>query len=115
MAIADSGPDPEQRASQSELAELLEGAVLGLPDQYRAVVMMRDVEELNTRETAEVLGLSEENVKVRLHRGHALMQDWLLTRVGTGGKKAFPFMGQRCDRVVSVVLQRLQIAKSFPV
>src|SRR5512137_1153443 len=105
--LPSSAPNPEQSASQSELSRLLEGAVLALPVQYRAVVMMRDVEELSTTETAEVLNLSEENVKVRLHRGRAMMRKELFARVGAGAKDAFPFMGARCDRVVEKVLQRL--------
>jgi len=99
--------DPEQNASHEETAELLEAAVLRLPEQYRAVVMLRDIEELSTSETADALELSEENVKVRLHRGHAMMREWLLARVGSSGKSAFPFMGERCDRVVQGVMARL--------
>jgi RNA polymerase sigma-70 factor, ECF subfamily len=105
--LPSSAPNPEQSASQSELSRLLESAVLALPVQYRAVVMMRDVEELSTTETAEALELSEENVKVRLHRGRAMMRKELFARVGAGAKDAFPFMGARCDRVVEKVLQRL--------
>ena len=108
MKNIDTALDPEETAAYSETAELLEKAVLQLPEQYRTVVMMRDVEELSTKETADALELSEENVKVRLHRGHAIMRSWLLTRVGASGKTAFPFMGERCDRVVSRVMERLQ-------
>jgi RNA polymerase sigma-70 factor (ECF subfamily) len=107
MKTASGALDPEQNASHSETAELLEAAVLGLPEQYRAVVMLRDVEELSTTETADVLEMSEENVKVRLHRGHAMMRSWLLERVGSSGMSAFPFMGERCDRVVQRVMERL--------
>ena len=108
MKTVDTTLDPEQKAACSETAELLETAVLELPEQFRTVVMLRDVEEMSTKETAEVLELSEENVKIRLHRGHALMREWLLARVGSSGKRAFSFLGARCDRVVSRVLQRLQ-------
>jgi RNA polymerase sigma-70 factor (ECF subfamily) len=108
MKTVDSAPDPEQSASRSELSELLQEAVLGLPEHFRAVVMLRDVEEMSTSETAEALELSEENVKVRLHRGHAMMRGWLLERVGTSAKNAFPFMGERCDRVVHGVFERLE-------
>lgn len=108
MNAIDTALDPEAKAAHSETADLLEAAVLQLPEQYRSVVMLRHVEEMSTRETAKVLELSEENVKVRLHRGHALMRGWLLAKVGASGKKAFPFMGERCDRVVSRVMERLQ-------
>jgi RNA polymerase sigma-70 factor (ECF subfamily) len=107
MTIADTSPDPEQSASQSELNHLLQEALLRLPLQYRAVVMLRDVEDLSTSETASALDLTEDNVKIRLHRGRAMMRGWLYACVGTEAKNAFPFMGARCDRVVHAVLARL--------
>lgn len=70
--------------------------------------MLRDVEELSTAETAAALELTEQNVKVRLHRGRAMMRDRLFARVGASGKSAFPFMGVRCDRIVSGVFARLR-------
>lgn len=104
--------DPEESASQAELARLLEQSLMKLPEQYRTVVMLRDVEDLSTSETADALGLSEENVKVRLHRGRSLMRRDLLERAGTTAKEMFPFMGQRCDRVVRGVFYRLCLAEA---
>jgi RNA polymerase sigma-70 factor (ECF subfamily) len=106
--IAETSLDPEQRASNAELGQLLEEAVLRLPEQYRTIIMLRDVEELSTAETAAALELTEQNVKVRLHRGRAMMRDRLFARVGASGKNAFPFMGVRCDRIVSGVFARLR-------
>jgi RNA polymerase sigma-70 factor (ECF subfamily) len=99
--------DQEQTASTSELGHLLEEALLALPEQFRAVVMLRDVEELSTEETAEVLEISEDNVKIRLHRGRAMVRSWLFQRVGAKAKDAFPFMGARCGHVVRNVFARL--------
>jgi RNA polymerase sigma-70 factor (ECF subfamily) len=99
--------DPEQNASTAQLREFLEEAVLNLPESYRTVIMLRDIEELSTAETAEALDLTEDNVKVRLHRGHGMIRDWLFERIGTKAKEAFPFMGIRCDRVVQEVFHRL--------
>jgi RNA polymerase sigma-70 factor (ECF subfamily) len=107
MNAMEPSPDPEQRASVMELGRLLEEAVLELPGQYRSVIMLRDIEELSTAETAAALELTEENVKIRLHRGRAMMCDRLDARVGSQVKAAFPFMGFRCDRVVWEVLSRL--------
>jgi RNA polymerase sigma-70 factor, ECF subfamily len=107
MSVVETSLDPEQRTSLGELGQLLEEAVLDLPDQYRTVVMLRDVEELSTSETAAALDLTEQNVKVRLHRGRALMRERLVARVGLSAKNAFPFMGSRCDRVVFGVFVRL--------
>lgn len=108
MNMVEPSLDPEQSASRAELGLLLEQAVLGLPEAYRAVVMLRDVEELSTAETAEALELTQENVKIRLHRGHAMMREMLFERVGTKAKAAFPFMGERCDRIVRGVFTRLE-------
>jgi RNA polymerase sigma-70 factor (ECF subfamily) len=108
MSVVETSLDPEQRASLAELGHLLEEAVLDLPDQYRTVIMLRDVEELSTAETAAALDLTEQNVKVRLHRGRAMMRNRLFARVGARGKHAFPFMGARCDRVVLGFFARLR-------
>jgi RNA polymerase sigma-70 factor, ECF subfamily len=107
MNVVETSPDPEQTASRAELGQLLEEALLDLPEQYRIVVMLRDIEELSTSETAAALDLTEHNVKVRLHRGRAMARGWLFARVGANAKNAFPFMGVRCDRVVQGVFARV--------
>ena len=103
------GDDPEHATSRAQLREMLEAAVLSLPEQYRTVLMMRDVEQMSTAETAEALNLTEENVKVRLHRGRALIRRDLTSRVGAAAKDAFLFMGPRCDRIVKRVFERLSL------
>jgi RNA polymerase sigma-70 factor (ECF subfamily) len=100
-------PNPEQNASSAQLRDFLEQAVLDLPEQYRTVIMLRDIEELSTAETADVLDLTVENVKIRLHRGHGMIRNWLFERIGAKAKEAFPFMGVRCDRVVQAVFCRI--------
>ena len=67
-------PNPEQKASNSEIRRLLEEAVDSLPDNYRTVFMLRDIEEMSTTDAADVLEITEENVKVRLHRARALLR-----------------------------------------
>ena len=114
LNMAETSPDPEQITTRAELRQLLEEAILDLPEQYRAVLMLRDVEELSTAETADALSLTEENVKVRLHRGHGMVRSWLLARVGANAKDAFPFMGLRCDRVVRNVLAKVAGSCSTP-
>ncbi|HVT98015.1 MAG TPA: RNA polymerase sigma factor [Acidobacteriaceae bacterium] len=99
--------DPEQNTAHSEVSGMLEEALLNLPEMYRTVVMLRDVEELSTAETAASLEISEQNVKVRLHRGRALARKALMEKVGASAKTAFPFMGERCDRIVAGVFARL--------
>lgn len=108
MNMAEPSPGPEDNASRAETRLLLEEALLGIPEQYRIVVTLRDVEDLSTAETASALELTEENVKVRLHRGREMVRNRLLSRIGAGAKEAFPFMGVRCDRVVAAVFARLE-------
>jgi RNA polymerase sigma-70 factor, ECF subfamily len=99
--------DPEQLAGNAELRLLLEEAVAGLPEGYRSVFMLREVEQMSTQETAEVLDLTEATVKVRLHRAHALLRRALYERTGATATHAFAFAAPRCDRVVSAVFHRL--------
>lgn len=107
MNLPAHGPDPEQHASRSEVSQLLEKAILALPENYRAVLMMRDIEEMSTADTAAALSISEENVKTRLHRGHALLRRELMAEAGKNRSQAFAFMGARCDRMVREVLYRI--------
>jgi RNA polymerase sigma-70 factor (ECF subfamily) len=106
-ALHSTSPDPEKQASDRELGALLQSAVLSLPPKYRAVLMLRDIEEMSTADTADSLEISEENVKVRLHRARALLRRELFARAGEQRSEAFPFMGMRCDRVVEAVMRRL--------
>jgi RNA polymerase sigma-70 factor (ECF subfamily) len=98
---------PEQQASNRELGDLLERAILALPETYRTVIIMRDIEEMTTAETSEVLGITEENVKVRLHRARMLLRDELYSRAGASSTAAFAFHAVRCDRVVKAVMERI--------
>jgi RNA polymerase sigma-70 factor (ECF subfamily) len=107
MNFAATSLNPEERTSVSELGKALEEAILSIPEQYRLVLMMRDVEQLSTLETASALQLTEQNVKVRLHRARALVRKQLFARAGEQAPSAFGFMGVRCDRVVSRVLETI--------
>ncbi|HEX6836822.1 MAG TPA: RNA polymerase sigma factor [Polyangia bacterium] len=98
---------PEQYANRRELSGILEAAVDGLPEIYRVVFMMREVEQLSTSECAEVLELSEEAVKVRLHRARAMLREGLFARVDKSLSSTFPFLGARCDRIVAAVMAKL--------
>jgi RNA polymerase sigma-70 factor (ECF subfamily) len=103
-----AGPDPEQQASTSELRRLLEQAIGSLPQTYRVVLMLRDVEGMDTTETALTLAISEENVKIRLHRARAMLRRKLFATVGEQRTEAFLFHAVRCDRVVRNVLARIR-------
>jgi RNA polymerase sigma-70 factor, ECF subfamily len=106
--FASSTPSPEQLASNSELRTLLEQAVEKLPDSYRAVFVLRDVEQMSAPDAAEVLEITEDNVKVRLHRARALLRKILYARAGIESTAMFDFNAVRCDRIVKNVLARIE-------
>jgi RNA polymerase sigma-70 factor, ECF subfamily len=106
--LASLAPDPERQATNMEIRSLLEEAVERLPDVYRTIFMLRDVEETSTSDTADILKISEENVKVRLHRARALLRKSLYARAGMERKEAFNFHAVRCDRVVKNVFERIE-------
>ncbi len=72
---------PSEALERKELGSLLRGAIEGLPAIYRNVVLLRDIEEMDVRETAAALGITEGAVKVRLHRARALLQRDLAPRL----------------------------------
>ncbi len=107
--FASLAPSPEQHASNLEVRRLLEDAIAKLPDSYRTVFMLRDVEEMSTADTADVLEISEENVKIRLHRARVLLRRSLYAQAGSERNQAFHFDAVRCDRVVKNVFERIQL------
>jgi len=101
--------NPEEQLFGKQMQVLLEAAIDTLPQAYRSVFVMREIEELSTAETADALGLSEEVVKTRLHRARAMLQTDLYSRVGATTPSAFEFHLSRCDRVVNAVLARILV------
>jgi RNA polymerase sigma-70 factor (ECF subfamily) len=71
------------------------------------VFVLREVEGLSTADTAASLGISEELVKVRLHRARAELRRLLDARVGAATREIYGFHLSRCDRVVAAVLARI--------
>jgi len=100
-------PDPERQAYAQELHRVLEEAVDTLPETYRAVFMLRDIEGLSTAETGDGLGLGAEAVKTRLHRARAMIRRAVTARIGDTTAGAFQFQAPRCDRVVAAVLAKI--------
>ncbi len=110
--LVSTDADPERRAYGRELGRLLEQAVDALPEAYRTVFMLRDIEGLSTVETAAGLDLGEEAVKTRLHRARGMVRRAITDRLGSAGGEAFQFQAPRCDRIVAAVLT--EIRRRFP-
>jgi RNA polymerase sigma-70 factor (ECF subfamily) len=106
MSANDRGP--EHNAIQHDLQNVLEAAIATLPESFRSVLVLRDVEGLSTAETAESLGISEALVKTRLHRAHAALRREMIHRTDTVLTQSFQFHLSRCDRVVEAVFQRIR-------
>lgn len=100
-------PSPESVAADHELRVVLEDAIDRLPDIYRAVMVMRDVELMSSEETAEVLAIDVGTVRVRLHRARKMVRRDLSSRFDAQNVDAFAFDGARCDRLVAAVFRRL--------
>lgn len=103
---ADPALTPEEYFSLTETRQILESMIDMLPEPYRMVQIMRDVEGMSVAETAECLGISQENVKVRLHRARGLLRKRLYELFGSKVSDLFRFHLRRCDRVVQRVSVR---------
>ena len=103
---------PEAAAYGRELGGLLESAVGALPESFRSVFMLRDVEGMSTSETAESLGINEDTVKTRLFRARAQLRRLLTAQIGAEAPAAFQFPATRCDRVVRHVMERIAVLHS---
>ncbi len=102
-----SGSSPEQLTSDVEMRVLLESAVDALPDDFRAVFVLRAVEGMSGAEVAESLGIAEETVKTRLFRARGRLQETLLASFEPTLPAVYEFHLTRCDRVVAAVFQRI--------
>jgi RNA polymerase sigma-70 factor, ECF subfamily len=105
--FAAEGPDPERLAASGELRQLLTAAVDALPQEFRSVFVLREVEGLSTAATAACLAIRPETVKTRLHRARLQLQETLGPHLLASSPTLFEFDGGRCDRVVGQVLARL--------
>jgi DNA-directed RNA polymerase specialized sigma24 family protein len=88
----------------NELKSILENSITRLPQKYRVVFVMRELENLSTTETSECLSISETNVKVRLNRAKEMLRDSLIK---SECKELYVFHLSRCNHVGEQVMQRL--------
>ena len=95
---------PHDTVDREQLGRVLEECLQRLPQGNREVMVMRDVLELDTAETAALLGLTEEAVRVRLHRARAAVAADLTERMID---KVYSFDGARCDRLTGNVMRQL--------
>jgi RNA polymerase sigma factor (sigma-70 family) len=97
---------PLKAIMNKELKLILEKAVSSLPEKYRMVFVMREVQELSTSETMEVLNLGESNVKIRLTRAKEMLRNELSSYYKMN--QIFEFNLIRCDRIANFVMTKIK-------
>ena len=96
---------PLKSLMNKELKTLLEKAVSELPEKYRLVFVMREIQEMSTNETMEILNLGESNIKVRLSRAKEMLREGLSSYYKSN--QLFDFHLSRCDKVVNFVMDSI--------
>jgi RNA polymerase sigma-70 factor (ECF subfamily) len=112
VSDTDMNNAPDTSAERKEMRLLLEAQIDALPDAYRTVFMLRAVEELSVEETADVLEIPQATVRTRFFRARSLLRESLAQKIDVACEDAFSFAGERCDRIVARVLQRITPPKS---
>ena len=112
---------PERRASpeaaimRKQLAKLLEGAVEQLPEDFRTVFVLREIEGMSVEETAAALSILPDTVKTRFLRARRRLQQMLDPELRTALGEAFPFAGADCEALTQKILQRLGLEDPAPI
>jgi RNA polymerase sigma factor (sigma-70 family) len=110
IQLAEAKGSPMDRIINKELGNALEHALLEVPEKYRIVFVLREMENMSITETSEILNLTETNTKVRLNRAKTMLRQQINQYYkGYHGEAVFPFHLSRCDRIVGLVFQRLGI------
>ncbi|MDX1640585.1 MAG: RNA polymerase sigma factor [Balneolaceae bacterium] len=104
--LDDNTKNPEEDMIERDLQHMLEEVVDQLSPKYRSVYIMREVEGMNTEETADCLDISKANAKVRLHRAKKKIREKLEERVAN--TDIFNFLGAECDRMVFRVMKKIK-------
>ena len=97
---------PPGATLRAEIRRALERRIDELPTAFRAVFVMREVEDMTVEETAECLGVPAATVRTRLFRARALLRESLARDMDMAIVDVFGFAGERCDRIVANVLAR---------
>jgi RNA polymerase sigma factor (sigma-70 family) len=103
--IPDKQMTPESAMMRNEARRLLEHAIDELPEKYRVVYVLKEIQELPSADIAECLGITETNVKVRIHRAKTLLKDSLYKL--SAPADVFEFGNKNCDAVVAFVMKRI--------
>ncbi len=112
--VEDPTLSPEAAAMRAQLRPYLQDAVGGLPEDQRAVFVLRALEELSVEETAQILDLNPQTVRTRFLRARRKLQQQLQRELKLTFGEMLPFAGARCDRLVERVLKLMEAGSSEP-
>ena len=107
-AADDPSKSPEVEALRAETRRMVETRIDSLPEAFRAVFVMRAVEELSVEETAAALDIPQATVRTRFFRARGLLREALARDLDVAIDQAFQFDGARCDRLVTRVIEALR-------
>jgi len=99
---------PDAAVDRQQMKDLLQSAITHLPEAYRSVFMLREVEGMSVEETAYCLDVSRDVVKTRLHRARAQLRRRLAAQLEERVQETFQFAGARCDAVTRHVMDELR-------
>jgi RNA polymerase sigma-70 factor, ECF subfamily len=105
---------PENVLLRAEMRRLIERKIDELPESYRAVFMLREVEDMTVEETAAALDIPAATVRSRLFRAKARLRESLAHEMDVATQDVFGFDGERCDRIVKTVLARIATQAAHP-
>ena len=105
---------PDSLVAREQLRLLLEQAIGGLPDIFRSVFVLREIEGLSTEETAEALNVAPATVKTRLLRARRKLQELLEPNVRSALYGTFPFAGADCEALTRRVFRALELEPDRP-
>ena len=101
-------PGADAELARKQVRDLLEKAIDELPEPFRLVFILRDIEEMSTQDTASQLSLKPDTVKTRLHRARRLIRLAVEKQFSATFSELFPFDGARCERMADRVIKRLR-------
>ena len=105
--MPDAREDADEALMRRQVAGLLEGAIARLPEPFRTVFVLREVNELSAEETAEALGIGVPTVKTRLFRARRRLREDLGPQLKSSLAETFVFCGADCAALTEKVLERL--------
>ena len=106
MAGSQASQSPEAEAMRTQIAKLLERAIANLPEAFRPVFVLREIEGLSVEETADALQIPAATVKTRLLRSRRILQRELAPEIHEALRDTFPFAGRDCDALTERVLAK---------